>query len=183
MAGGWAFALVCFLFSYLYFDALKAVARNTFGIAAPATEVAARVPRPEPRRHAGSPSGSASGPVVELRAVSNGHYFTAAEINGRAVNVMVDTGASMVALSWDDANRAGLFVRNSDYTQRVQTANGVGRFAPVTIDRISIGPITVRNVPAAVSEPGALSTSLLGMSFLSRLQRVDMRSGTLVLTE
>jgi aspartyl protease family protein len=55
--------------------------------------------------------------------------------------------------------------------------------APVTIDRISIGDITVRDVSGAVLEPGKLSTTLLGMSFLSRLQRVDIRSGTLVLQE
>ena len=59
----------------------------------------------------------------------------------------------------------------------------MARVAPVMLDRVSIGDITVRNVPAAVSEPGKLATSLLGMSFLSRLQRVDMRSGVLVLQE
>ena len=59
----------------------------------------------------------------------------------------------------------------------------LARVAPVVLDRVSIGDITVRNVPAAVSEPGSLGTSLLGMSFLSRLQRVDMRGGTLVLQE
>jgi len=53
----------------------------------------------------------------------------------------------------------------------------------VVLDRISIGVITVRNVPAAVTEPGSLATSLLGMSFLARLQRVDMRAGTLLLQE
>jgi aspartyl protease family protein len=126
---------------------------------------------------------AASGRIVELRAGSGGHYFTRAEINGRAVEVMIDTGASMVALSWEDANRAGIYIRDRDYTQRVQTANGVGRIAPVVLDSISIGPITVRDVPAAVSEPGKLATSLLGMSFLQRLQRVDMRGGVLVLTE
>ena len=60
---------------------------------------------------------------------------------------------------------------------------GVARVAPVVLDRVSIGDITVRNVPAAVSEPGRLATSLLGMSFLGRLQRVEMRAGTLVLQE
>ena len=78
------------------------------------------------------------------------------EINGRSVDAMVDTGASIVALSWDDAERAGLYIRDSDYTQRVNTANGLARIAPVMLDRVSIGDITVRNVPAAVSEPGKL---------------------------
>jgi aspartyl protease family protein len=59
----------------------------------------------------------------------------------------------------------------------------VARIAPVVLDRVAIGSILVRNVPAAVSEPGKLSTSLLGMTFLGRLQRVDMRGGVLVLQE
>ena len=67
---------------------------------------------------------------------------------------MVDTGASIVALTYEDAERAGVYVRDSDFTQRVRTANGMARVAPVTLDRVSIGDITVRNVPAAVSERG-----------------------------
>ena len=123
------------------------------------------------------------GRTVEIRAGAYGHHYASIEINGRSIDAMVDTGASIVALSWEDAERAGLYIRDSDYTQRVNTANGLARIAPVMLDRVSIGDITVRNVPAAVSEPGRLNVSLLGMSFLSRLQRVDMRSGILVLQE
>jgi aspartyl protease family protein len=65
----------------------------------------------------------------------------------------------------------------------VSTANGVARVAPVTLDRITIGDITVRDVPAAVAEPGRLRTSLLGMTFLNKLSRFDMRSGVLVLQD
>ena len=79
---------------------------------------------------------------------------------------MVDTGATMVALSYEDAERAGVYVRPADFTMRVNTANGIARAAPVTLDEISLGDITVRNVRAAVSEPGRLQGSLLGMSFL-----------------
>ena len=125
----------------------------------------------------------ARGRTVEIRAGAHGHYFASVEINGRPIDVLVDFGASIVALSYDDAERAGVYVRDRDYTQRVSTANGHARVAPVVLDRISIGDITVRNIPAAVSEPGSLGTSLLGMSFLGRLQRVEMRSGTLVLQE
>ena len=121
--------------------------------------------------------------IVEIKAGMHGHYFAPAEVNGRSIDVLVDSGASIVALTYDDARRAGVFVRGSDYTQRVSTANGFARVAPVVLDRISIGAITVRNVPAAVTEPGSLATSLLGMSFLARLQRVDMRAGTLLLQE
>ena len=94
------------------------------------------------------------GRIVEIRAGAHGHYHASAEINGRPVDVMVDTGASIVALTYEDAQRAGVYVRDSDYTQRVSTANGLARVAPVMLDRVSIGDITVRNVPAAVTEPG-----------------------------
>jgi aspartyl protease family protein len=123
------------------------------------------------------------GGTVELRASGNGHFFTEAEINGRPVNLMVDTGATMVALTYDDAVRAGVEPRERDFTQRVSTANGTARVAPVVLDRISIGNIQVRNVQAAIAEPGKLRTTLLGMSFLGRLNRVDMRSGRLILEE
>jgi aspartyl protease family protein len=96
---------------------------------------------------------------------------------------MVDTGASMVALTYEDAERAGVRLKPSDFTQSVSTANGMARFALVRLDRVTIGNITVRDVKAGVAERGRLSITLLGMSFLSRLERVDMRSGTLVLTE
>jgi aspartyl protease family protein len=137
-----------------------------------------------PPNRAAAPVRSAPGNrIVEIKAGAHGHYFTSAEVNGRPVDVLVDSGASIVALTYDDARRAGVFVRGSDYTQRVSTANGFARVAPVVLDRISIGAITVRHVPAAVTEPGSLATSLLGMSFLARLQRVDMRAGTLLLQE
>jgi len=137
-----------------------------------------------PPNRAAAPVRSAPGNrIVEIKAGAHGHYFTSAEVNGRSVDVLVDSGASIVALTYDDARRAGVVVRGSDYTQRVSTANGFARVAPVVLDRISIGAITVRHVPAAVTEPGSLATSLLGMSFLARLQRVDMRAGTLLLQE
>jgi aspartyl protease family protein len=137
--------------------------------------------RPAVRRD--NTSAVSSGRIVELRAGAHGHFRASAEINGRPVNVMVDSGASMVALSYEDARSAGIYVRDGDFTHRVSTANGFARVAPITIDRVSIGNITVRNVQGAVLEAGKLDTTLLGMSFLSRLQRVDMRSGVLVLQE
>jgi aspartyl protease family protein len=135
-----------------------------------------------PQRQApASKADSQSDDTVELRASHNGHYQARADINGRAFPVMVDTGASIVVLTYEDAQAAGVFVRPSDFTQPVSTANGTSRVAPVTLDRISIGDITVRGVRAAVAERGLLSVTLLGMSFLSRLERVDMRDGLMVL--
>jgi aspartyl protease family protein len=120
---------------------------------------------------------------VELTAGASGHYHADAEINGRPIEVMVDTGATLVALTYEDAERAGLRLKPSDFTRAMSTANGITKVAPVTLERVSIGPITVRDVAAAVSEEGKLRTTLLGMSFLGRLERVDIRSGRLILEE
>jgi aspartyl protease family protein len=181
MAAGWLVVAGSAAFSLHYFSEIKAAARDLLGIRSPSSAQAAAANRST--RDAQLMRAEGRGRTVEIRAGAHGHYYASAEINGRHVDVMVDSGASIVALTFDDAQRAGLFIRDSDYTQRVNTANGLARIAPVVLDRVGIGDITVRNVPAAVSEPGALTTSLLGMSFLNRLQRVDMRRGVLVLQE
>ena len=124
-----------------------------------------------------------AGHAVELKVGAFGHYRAQAEINGRPVDVLIDSGASLVVLSHEDAERVGLRLRAEDYSQRVSTANGATRLAPVMLDRINIGDVSVRHVEAAVSEPGKLGQSLLGMTFLGRLQRVDMRGGILILQE
>jgi aspartyl protease family protein len=183
MAGGWLVAGAAAAFCLVYFAEIKDTARNLVGLDGPVAAsrdgaVAKRDARPSV-----SVAASARGRVVEIKAGSLGHYYARVEINGRPVDVMVDSGASIVALSFEDAQRAGIYIRDGDYTQHVNTANGLARIAPAMLDRVSIGDITVRNVQAAVMEPGKLSTSLLGMSFLGRLQRVDMRNGVLVLQE
>lgn len=170
LAAGWAAAAGCVALGIVHFGEIRARVGSAVG----APQDAGR--RDGERKASG-------GRIVELRAGSYGHFRTSAEINGRPVTVMIDTGATMVALSYEDARAAGIYIRDSDFTHKVSTANGFARVAPVTIDRVSIGDITVRNVPGAVMEAGKLDTSLLGMSFLARLQRVDMRAGTLVLQE
>ncbi len=121
--------------------------------------------------------------VETLQAFPDGHYYATADVNGRALDVMVDTGASVVALTYEDAERAGLRLKRSDFTARVNTANGPAAVAPVMLDSVSIGRITVRDVRAAVSEPGRLEKTLLGMSFLSRLNRMDISRERLTLVE
>ena len=120
---------------------------------------------------------------VTLRASASGHFETAAEINGRDVEVMVDTGATMVALTYEDAERSGIYLKEGDFTHSVSTANGIAKVAPVDIGTVAIGSITVRNVKGAVAERGKLHKTLLGMSFLGKLSRVEMRKQALVLHE
>jgi aspartyl protease family protein len=180
LALGWALAVGCIAASIVYFDDIRVMTQSLVGTPHQ-TGTHASAHRQKDATDGGRKN--LAGRIVELRAGSYGHYHTSAEINGRPVSVMVDTGASIVALSYQDARAAGIYVHDRDFTHRVSTANGFARVAPVTIDRISIGSITVRDVAGAVMEEGKLGTSLLGMSFLGRLQRVDMRSGMLVLQE
>ncbi len=132
---------------------------------------------------AATASRKSSGRSTELRVRGDGHYYARAEINGRPIDVMVDTGASLVALTYEDARAAGIFVNDRDFNRSVSTANGTARVALVRLDRVEIDGILVRNVDAVVSEPGRMSTTLLGMSFLGKLRRVDIGSGRLVLEE
>jgi aspartyl protease family protein len=176
-AASWIVAAGLVAGALVYFSELKALSLSLLGVAG-SDEVAA-VKAAEP---VATPAAKAHG-EVEIRASDSGHYHAEAEINGRRVPVLVDTGATMVALTYEDAETAGIFLRPSDFTRAVTTANGVARVAPVMLDRVSVGGIMVRNVAGTVSERGKLSTTLLGMSFLSRLERVDMRGGVLLLED
>ena len=179
--------LVAVMFGAVYAinhrEALSEFATHAAERAADATDV--KLPE-QPLANAENVSGSGSsnsGGDVELTANSGGHFETAAEVNGNEIDVMVDTGATLVALTYEDAERAGLYLKSSDFTQGVRTANGSAKVAPVTLSSITIGDITVRNVKGAVAEPGKLHKTLLGMSFLGRLSRVEMRANSLVLHE
>ena len=99
-----------------------------------------------------------------------GHYFTDARIDGRRLDFVVDTGATNIALRESDAASLGYRPRPSDYTVRVNTANGQGRAARIELTRVEIGDITVRDVAALVVPDDALNINLLGMSFLSRVR-------------
>jgi aspartyl protease family protein len=180
-AASWAVVALIGAAAFSHFESLKTGAEQLLGLPTRNDVAAARQ-----AATAGAPTANQpqpNGSIVELKAGQNGHFNAEAEVNGRSIDVMVDTGATMIALTFEDAERAGLLLKNSDFTQAVTTANGVARVAPVTLERVSIGDITVRNVPAAVAERGRLKTSLLGMTFLSRLSRFDMRAGVLVLQE
>jgi len=115
-------------------------------------------------------------------ASDQGHYFTEALVDGRSVAFMVDTGATQIALRESDAARLGYRPRTSDYTVRVNTANGEGRAARVELTRVEVGDITVRDVTALVVPDNALNVNLLGMSFLSRV-RWTQDHGELVLEQ
>ena len=177
---GFAVVLLVGAVALWNFKSITSYARQAAGIPADGAPFTLGV------KNTGRVAASDTGPkgrVIELKAGAHGHFFTQAEINGRTISLMVDTGASIIALTYEDAARAGIQPRESDYTQRVSTANGIARVAPVMLDKVAIGDVVVRNVAAAIAEPGKLNTTLLGMSFLGRLNRVDMRAGRLILEE
>ena len=118
---------------------------------------------------------------VRLRGDRRGHFIFEGAVDDRPVTFMADTGATIVVLTYDGAKRAGLSPHSLDFSAHVQTANGTARVAPVTLDRVRVGDITVRGVHAAVAERGALGTNLLGMSFLGRLKSFHIQDGELVL--
>jgi len=124
-----------------------------------------------------------SGRSLMIEADRDSHFHVDARVNGRFVAMMVDTGASRVALRETDAVNAGIRPRPSDYTALVSTANGKVNAAPATLDRVELGGITVFDVPALVLPDEVLSTNLLGMSFLSRLRRYEVADGRLMLEQ
>lgn len=119
--------------------------------------------------------------MTELKAVDGGHFITTADINGSSITVLVDTGATAVALSYEDASAAGLRPGSLNYDVPVSTANGVAKAARVKIDQISVDGIEVEDVEGLVLPEGALRGTLLGMSFLSRLDSFKVEDGVLIL--
>jgi len=122
------------------------------------------------------------GRTVEVARTGAGDFAIAADVNGARAHMVLDTGASSVVLTQDDAKAAGLPIALLDYTVSIDTANGRTRAAPVTLDRIAVGGLEERAVDALVVQPGQLQTSLLGMSFLNRLQSWQVSGDRLVLT-
>lgn len=120
---------------------------------------------------------------IILSKAINGHFQADVEINGQSVSMLVDTGASSVSLSWEDAYAVGLNPQNLVYSETVMTANGRARAAPVTLAVVSLGPIQRRNVSALVATQGRLDQSLLGMSFLSTLGSLRMQADELRLED
>lgn len=119
--------------------------------------------------------------TVVLYKARNGHYQAETTIDGTPISMMVDTGASSIALSFDDAERAGLNPQGLDFSATVMTANGPARTAYVTLAEVSIGGIKRTNIRAGIAERGKLEQSLLGMSFLETLSLVSFAGDELKL--
>jgi aspartyl protease family protein len=121
--------------------------------------------------------------TTELKADSRGHFEVEAQINGHGVGVMIDTGATSVALRFEDAARLGLHAEAEQFNIPIATANGATMAARAILAEIRIGNIRVKNVEALIVPARALTTNLMGMSFLKRLSKVQIAGSRLVLEE
>lgn len=121
--------------------------------------------------------------IIVIHANREGHFATKAAINNEDALLMVDTGATFVALSYETAQDIGLNIHDSDFDKVARTANGVSKVAHVNLDEITIGDITVTDIKAIVVEPGKLDINLLGMNFLSKLKRFEFSGRKLLLVQ
>ena len=124
---------------------------------------------------------STQGRTVEIVRSRAGDFSVSAQVNGAHVPMVLDSGASAVVLTQQAAKAAGLPLEVLNYSVNVDTANGRTRAAPVTLDRLAIGGIVERSVPALIAQPGQLKTNLLGMSFLNRLESWEVRGDKLMM--
>lgn len=136
--------------------------------------------RDEPEEVDEQSESSGDGDELVLNAGAGGHYFVDAAINGEGVHFLVDTGASLVALSRTDAEKLGIDLEELKFTGRAKTANGIARVAPIMLSEIEIGDNVVENVPAAVID-AQMDISLLGMSFLKRLSGFEIKDNQLIM--
>jgi aspartyl protease family protein len=118
---------------------------------------------------------------IELPRAPDGHYYLTAEVNGAAIRFLVDTGATDIFLSREDAIAAGLDPANLAFIGSAMTANGEVRTAPVRLESIRLGPHEDRGLRAFVNA-GEMRESLLGMTYLQRFSSVEIRQGALILT-
>lgn len=118
---------------------------------------------------------------ISVPRAPDGHYYLTLQVNDQPVRFVIDTGATDMVLSKADATSIGINVDNAPFYRQAQTANGVVRVAPVTLDRVEIGPIVDRDVRASVNE-GDMDGSLLGMSYLQRFDRIEIAGGQMVLS-
>ena len=119
--------------------------------------------------------------AVEIPRGQGGEFALRAKINGINAPMVIDTGATSVVLTYETAKAAGLPLELLDYNVDVETASGRTKAARLTLDRLAIGKLVERSVPALVVPHGQMKTNLLGMSFLDRLERWEVRSDRLML--
>ena len=130
-----------------------------------------------------APPQPASASTMALFADRRGHFSSNIQVNGALIAVLVDTGASMVALSHEDAEKANIRPGPNARKGTANTANGQVQFTLVRLNEVRLGSLTVRDVEAGIMPRGAMNGTLLGMSFLKRLSKFEVENGRLLLTQ
>ena len=120
---------------------------------------------------------------VTLIRSNNGHFEARGNVNGKPINFLIDTGASSIVLTYEDAISAGIDVSNLSFVNPVSTANGMTTTARVRLGFLDIGEVRRDDIKAMVSRQGDLGESLLGMSFLGSLSSFEIRGDRLILTD
>jgi len=159
----WFIAFFAIILAYSYRDELAPMAERVAGELNPAKPIA---------RQANE---------VVLRRANDGHFYADLKINGARMRLLADTGASVIALSVEDAEDAGIDVNQLDFTLRVGTANGTAMAARVELDEVRIGSIIRDDVTALVAR--GLSQSLLGMNFFNSLSKFQIENDELLLRD
>ena len=139
--------------------------------------IALRLPQPA----ASEPMATATGDGARLRRDRSGHFRTQVQVNGQAMPMLVDTGASVVVIDIATARKLGITPSPRAFTGLAQTVSGTVRVAPVTLDSVAIGSVRLQRVSAAVVEGDSLPIPLLGQSFLRRLNEVTIRGDEMIL--
>jgi aspartyl protease family protein len=153
---------------YAYKDQLTPIAARVVGELVPGTAMTVET--------------SAGGLTeVKIRRRLDGHFTASVAVNGETIPMIVDTGASSIVLTPEDAKKAGIDPKKLTYRIPVLTANGRTVAARVRLKEVAIGPLDRTKVEALVAQPGALTRSLLGMSFLSRLRSYEFSGDFLTL--
>ena len=166
---GWSAILLVIVGAYAYRDELAGVGGRLLGVLAPGVPISGRF------------AGGSDTSVMIARTM-DGHFAVRANVDNVPILMMVDTGASFVTLTQDDATSIGIDTSNLSFSVPIQTANGMIDAAPITVDHLTVGTIERSNVRALVAPPGTLAGSLLGMSFLNSLASYSISGDRLVLT-
>ena len=166
----WVIVMAALLAGYTYRDDLQWVGRKVLAELVPGLAMLDDRPASE-----------TAGPVTVVRALS-GQFRVQTSVNGESIPMMIDTGASVVTLTAEDAFRAGIDIDELNFGTKVFTANGVTEAARVTIESLKIGTIERTRVLALVARPGRLDRSLLGMSFLNTLSSYTVSGDRMTLT-
>ena len=128
------------------------------------------------RRRAREPA-----PAVQISRGNAGEFALHAKINGVKAPMVIDTGATSVVLTWETAKAIGLPIEMLEYNVDVETAGGHTKAARLTLDRLAVGGLVEKSIPALVVPRGQMKTNLLGMSFLDRLESWEVRADKLML--